>query len=210
MKDIYEVYYKFLTEWNEKINLTSITQREEVYKKHFLDSILIKDELALNAKVLDIGSGAGFPAVPLKIEREDLDVTMIDSVGKKVDFLNLLIGELGLNGIRAIKTRIEDFKTYNFDYVTSRAVAPLNILAEYCLPFLRLGGEMIAYKSQKACEEAEEAKRAIELLGGRLIRIEERRLDEETLRAFVIIEKIKNTPEGYPRGGNKPRLKPIV
>jgi len=210
MKEIYEKYYDFLTEWNNKINLTSITQKEEVYSKHFLDSILIADEFSKNAKVLDIGSGAGFPAVPLKIEREDLDITMLDSVGKKVDFLNLLVNHLQLSNIKAVKSRIEEYKVFNYDYVTSRAVAALNILVEYCLPFLRVGGIMIAYKSQKAEEEIIEAKKAINLLGGKIIKVVEKKLDDQTDRKFIFIQKIKESPKGYPRSGNKPRLKPIV
>jgi len=210
MKEIYEKYYDFLTEWNNKINLTSITQKEEVYSKHFLDSILIADEFSKNAKVLDIGSGAGFPAVPLKIEREDLDITMLDSVGKKVDFLNLLVNHLQLSNIKAVKSRIEEYKVFNYDYVTSRAVAALNILVEYCLPFLRVGGIMIAYKSQKAEEEIIEAKKAINLLGGKIIKVVEKKLDDQTDLMFIFIQKIKESPKGYPRSGNKPRLKPIV
>ncbi|MBQ4049304.1 MAG: 16S rRNA (guanine(527)-N(7))-methyltransferase RsmG [Clostridia bacterium] len=209
MKEIYEKYYEFLTEWNEKINLTTITQKDEVYKKHFLDSILIKDEFKSGARVLDIGSGAGFPAVPLKIEREDLNFTLIDSVGKKVDFLNNLIAHLELKNIVAIKSRIEEHKVFDYDYVTSRAVAPLCVLVEYCLPFLKEGGVMVAYKSVNCDEELQEAKKAIELLGGKVDKIEEKSLDEETKRRFIFIKKIKPSPKGYPRGQNKPRLKSI-
>ena len=123
---------------------------------------------------------------------------------------SILVNHLQLSNIKAVKSRIEEYKVFNYDYVTSRAVAALNILVEYCLPFLRVGGIMIAYKSQKAEEEIIEAKKAINLLGGKIIKVVEKKLDDQTDRKFIFIQKIKESPKGYPRSGNKPRLKPIV
>ena len=178
---------------------------------HFKDSILPQELICRDAKLLDIGSGAGFPAIPLKIVRNDLDVTMVDSVNKKVTFLQEVIQKLGLEGIKAIHKRIEELDKQNkFDVVTSRAVAPLNVLVEYCLPFVKRNGIMIAYKSLDIDEELKQAANAIEILGGSKPEIKQIELNEEIKRNFVIIKKVKETPLGYPRGGNKPRLKPIL
>lgn len=207
----FDVYYNLLVEWNNKFNLTSITERDKVDLLHFKDSIIIKDFIGKGSKLLDVGSGAGFPGVPLKIVREDLNVTLLDSVNKKVTFLNELISKLELTGIEAIHKRIEDLdKTQKFDVVTSRAVAPLNVLCEYCLPFVKQDGIMIAYKSADIDKELDEAKNAIGLLGGKVDQIKEIALNDEITRKFIIIKKIKESPSSYPRGGNKPRLKPIL
>lgn len=209
--DKFEQYYSLLIEWNQKFNLTAVTEREKVELLHFRDSILPSDLIPKGATLLDVGSGAGFPAIPLKIERDDLTVTMIDSVNKKVMFLDAVIASLELKGITAIHKRIEDIeKGTFFDVVTSRAVAPLNVLCEYCLPFVKKGGFMMAYKSVGIDDELKEADKAIEVLGGEKAVVVERELSPEIKRAFVIIKKIKDTPKGYPRGGNKPRLKTIV
>lgn len=206
----FNLYYNLLIEWNEKFNLTSVTEREKVELLHFKDSVLCEDLIDKGEELLDVGSGAGFPGIPLKIVREDIKVTLIDSVNKKVTFLNEVISKLGLSEIKAIHTRIEDYKEKKFDVVTSRAVAPLNVLVEYCLPFVKKGGKMIAYKSADIESELNEAKKAIEFLGGEKPTIFTRNLNEEIKRSFVIIKKIKESPLGYPRGGNKPRLKPII
>lgn len=206
----FDLYYDLLLEWNEKFNLTAVTEREQVDILHFKDSVLCEDLIKENAEVLDVGSGAGFPGIPLKIIRNDIKVTLIDSVNKKVTFLNEVINKLGLSEIKAIHTRIEDLKGKKFDVVTSRAVAPLNVLAEYCLPFVKKGGIMIAYKASEIEKELNEAKRAIEILGGEEPKVITRKLNEEINRKFVIIKKINETPNGYPRGGNKPRTKPIL
>ncbi len=206
--DKYNLYYEKLTEWNKKFNLTTILERDKVDLLHFKDSLAAEKFIKKDARLLDVGSGAGFPGIPLKIERDDLDVTLIDSVGKKVTFMNEVIKAMNLSRIRAIHTRIEDYKEKNFDVVVSRAVAPLNTLAEYCLPFVKKGGVMIAYKGQRKEEEEREAEKAIEILGGKVSEIEQIKLSEYE-RTLYIIEKIKETPSGYPRGGNKARLKPI-
>lgn len=207
----FDLYYKLLIEWNQKFNLTSVTEREKVDLIHFKDSILPADFIPLNAELLDVGSGAGFPAIPLNIVREDLNVTMVDSVNKKVIFLQEVIKELGLSNAQAVHKRIEELiKEKKYDVVTSRAVAPLNVLCEYCLPFVKKDGIMIAYKSVDIKEELDSAKNAIKILGGEIKLIEERQLSEEIKRIFVIIKKVKESPNNYPRSGNKPRLKPIV
>ena len=211
MNEKFEKYYNLLIEWNEKFNLTSITEKDKVELLHFKDSILPADLIPQNAKVLDIGSGAGFPAIPLKIVRDDISITMVDSVNKKVTFLTEVIQSLGLKNITAVHKRIEELsKQEKFDVVTSRAVAPLNVLCEYCLPFVKKNGFMLAYKSSNISEEIDGAKNAIKILGGGEAEIKEIELNEEITRTFVIIKKIKDTPSSYPRGGNKPRLKPII
>ncbi len=208
-QDRYNLYYEMLVSENEKFNLTAITEREKVDLLHFRDSISAEKYIGSGSRLLDVGSGAGFPGIPLKIERDDLEVDLIDSVGKKTAFLSEVIAALGLSKTRAIHTRIEDFKQRDYDVVVSRAVAALNVLAEYCLPFVKKGGIMIAYKGKRKDDEEREASRAIELLGGRIRSVEKADLlDYE--RNLYIIEKVKDSPSGYPRGGNKPRLKPIV
>ena len=210
MQDKFETYYQMLIDWNSKINLTAITERNDVYLKHFRDSLLIEDLLPKNVSLVDIGTGAGFPGLPLKIKREDLKVTLVDSLKKRVNFLNLVIESLQLSGIIALHKRAEELdKGHKYDYAVSRAVAPLNILCEYCLPFVNLGGMMIAYKANDIEAEVKESLHAIDILGGRLDRIETRRLNEDITRKFVIIKKIKETPLCYPRGGNKPKSKPL-
>lgn len=202
-------YYDLLAEWNQKFNLTAIIEKEAVYLKHFYDSVLPADMIADGNAVLDIGSGAGFPGIPLKLINPSLKVTLVDSVGKKVEFLNRVIADLGLTDIYAKHIRAEDFKERGFDVVTARAVAPLNILVEYSLPFLKIGGIMLAYKSQNLTDEIDGSKNALTILGGRIKKIVEKRLCADTVRSFVVVEKIKECPDIYPRRGNKPRLAPL-
>lgn len=206
--NLFDRYYDLLIEWNNKFNLTSVTEREEVNVLHFRDSLTARDYIEKGATVLDVGSGAGFPGIPLKIEREDLVVTLLDSVNKKVTFMCEVIKALGLENIKAVHSRIEEYKERNFDAVVSRAVAPLNTLVEYCLPFVKRGGVMIAYKGRRNEEEELEAKAAIELLGGKIREAVRPELMGYE-RTLYIIEKIGDSPSGYPRSGNKPRLKPI-
>lgn len=209
MKDIYEKLYGLLTEWNGKFNLTAIKSKEDFEIKHIRDSMLGLP--FINGKVLDVGSGAGFPGLVIKIEKPECDVTLIDSVRKKTDYLTAVINELGLSGIRAVHTRVEDIKEKeSFDTVTARAVAPLVTLAEYCLPFVRLGGAMVAYKSSETEEELAAAGYAISLLGGKIEKNELFDLDENTKRRILVIRKVKHTPPGYPRKGNKPRISPCA
>ncbi len=203
-------YAEMLRERNEKINLTAITEPEEVKIKHFLDSCSAAELLPGGASVLDIGSGAGFPGLPLKIVRPDLTVTLLDSVNKKVAFVSDVIAELKLSGVTAVHARIEDFPHKGeYDAVVSRAVAELSTLAEYALPFVKIGGAFIAYKSEKAESEAEAAASAITLLGGRIREIREAFVAAGLTRKLIIIDKIAPTPPKYPRGKNLPRLKPL-
>lgn len=203
-------YAELLRERNEKINLTAITEPEEVKVKHFLDSCSAAELLPGGASVLDIGSGAGFPGLPLKIVRPDLTVTLLDSVNKKVAFVSDVVAELKLSGVTAVHARIEDFPHKGeYDAVVSRAVAELSTLAEYALPFVKIGGAFIAYKSEKAESEAEAAASAITLLGGRIREIREAFVAAGLTRKLIIIDKIAPTPPKYPRGKNLPRLKPL-
>ncbi len=205
----FDLYYNLLVEWNEKFNLTAVTDRQKVELLHFADSVLPSDLIPCSAVCLDVGSGAGFPAIPLCIKRSDLCFTMIDSINKKVTFLNEVIKALDLKNAEALHKRIEEHKG-EYDIVTSRAVAPLCTLVEYCLPFVKKGGIMLAYKSSEIEEELNQAIKAIEFLGGGDVKVEKRILSDDITRSFVIIKKVKDTPKGYPRGGNKPRLKPII
>lgn len=204
----FEIYYSLLTEWNEKFNLTAITEKEDIYLKHFADSIAAVD--FLSGSVLDIGAGAGFPSLPLKIVKPELEVTMADSLNKRVNFLNEVIKNLYLEGIRAVHTRAEDIeKKESYDFVVARAVAPMRTLAEYMLPFVKNGGNMIAYKSGNIEDEIKEAEGAIKMLGGAKAKIVKMKLDEETERTLVIIKKIGHTPKRFPRGKNLPRKQPL-
>lgn len=205
----FTLYADLLKEWNEKFNLTAITDDEGIKQKHFIDSLAAADMIAPSSRVLDIGSGAGFPGVPLKIVRDDLDVTLLDSVNKKVTFLNEVISRLKLEKIVAVHARIEDVKEKeSFDVVVSRAVAELRTLSEYALPFLKTGGIFIAYKSEKTEEELELAKNALAVLGGKLRGVTDVSRDGN-VRKLIVIEKVKPCPEKYPRGKNLPRVKPL-
>ena len=210
MEEKFEKYYNLLIEWNQKFNLTSITEKEKVELLHFKDSVLPHDLIKNNSTVIDIGSGAGFPGIPLKIVREDLDITLVDSLLKRVGFLEEVIKTLELDGIRAIHKRAEDLdKKQKFDVATARAVAPLNVLCEYCLPFVKKGGFMLAYKSEDVEQELKGAEKAIKILGGEVEKVEKRSLCDDIIRSFILIKKINDTPANYPRGGNKPRIKPL-
>ena len=211
---MFEKYYNLLIEWNNKFNLTSITDMQEVIEKHFVDSVLPYNLLPQNAKAIDIGAGAGFPSIPLKIVRPDISFLLIDSVNKKITFINEVINKLDLQNVVALHTRIEDLASNpayreTFDICVSRAVARLNTLAEYSLPFIKIGGCMVAYKSRQIKDEVLEAQKAIALLGGEIKDISINNL-ENGERNVLIVEKINNTPDKYPRDKNLPRTKPII
>ena len=207
----FDRYAEMLTERNEKVNLTAITDPDEIRVKHFTDSLAAIDLIKTGATVLDIGSGAGFPGIPLKIARDDISVTLLDSVNKKVAFMNDVIADLGLKNIEAVHARIEDFPHKGeFDVAVSRAVAELTTLAEYALPFVKVGGTFVAYKSEKAEAEAATAGNAVALLGGRLREIREVNVAPGLTRKLIVIDKIDPTPLKYPRGKNLPRLKPLA
>lgn len=206
----FDTYYRLLTEWNEKFNLTAITERNAVYVKHFADSLLGEYLVPENATLLDIGAGAGFPSLPIKIVREDMTLTMVDSLKKRVNFLSCLIDELKLDKTTALHARAEDLNCRgSYDCVVARAVAPLNTLCEYCLPFVKTGGIFIAYKAGDCEEETAAAKNAVKILGGDKADIIKRRLDDDTVRSLVVIGKVTDSPAKYPRGKNLPRKSPL-
>lgn len=207
---MYQVYMDYLLEVNSHTNLTSITDPEEIKVKHFDDSLSVLDYIKEGDKVLDIGSGAGFPGIPLRIEK-DFDLTLVDSVNKKVKFMNETIEKLGLDNTRAIHIRAEDFAKENresYDVVVSRAVANMSTLSEYCIPFLKPGGIFIAMKGPKADEELEQAQNAIKVLGGRVKEIHSFDLDGNE-RVNIVVEKIHPTKKKYPRNKNLPKKNPL-
>ena len=210
----FEKYFDFLIEENKKFNLTAITEPKDVVIKHFIDSVFPANKIKENAKVIDVGSGAGFPGIPLKILRPDLKITLIDSLQKRVKFLNELIEKLSLENIEALHYRAEDYaqtKRESFDVAISRAVASIPTLAEYLIPFVKKGGFIFMYKGTKINEELSIGKKAIEVLGGKVKDILEEIVEEiESSRFVLVIEKIKNTNKTYPRGKNLPKNKPIL
>lgn len=204
-------YYNLLTEWNNKINLTAITDFGDVVKKHFIDSLAASKYISNGQTLIDIGSGAGFPGVPLKIYNESLAVTLLDSLNKRIIFLDEVIKGLNLTNTKAVHLRAEDAACekqfrQSFDVVCSRAVAKLNILCEYCLPFVKLGGKFIAYKGRE--DETDTAKKAIKILGGEIEKIDEFNLFDFS-RKLIVIKKVKNTPLEFPRQSAKIKLKPL-
>lgn len=212
----FKKYYNLLVEWNKKINLTAIENREDVYIKHFYDSItLIKtNKFSENSSVCDVGAGAGFPSIPLKIVRPDLNITIIDSLNKRINFLNVVIDELNLDGIKAIHSRAEDYAVENrdkFDIVTARAVARLNILSELCIPLVKEKGYFISMKGQNAIEELNEAKGAVNKLGGKTSEVITFKLPKDCgQRSIIIINKDNKTPRKYPRQFGKIKKKPLL
>ena len=215
-KEQYSKYYDLVVECNQKINLTAITEEDEFYTKHFFDSISLafyKDYSNIES-ICDVGSGAGFPSIPLKILFPNLKVTIVDSLNKRIKFLNLVKDELGLSDCNFVHARAEEFgqnKDYreNFEIVTARAVARLNVLAELCLPLVKKGGYFLSLKAQKAEEETKEAINAIKLLGGKLEQDLEFDIEGEE-RHILEIRKAKETPNKYPRKAGTPNKKPLL
>lgn len=207
----FETYYEYLINQNEIMNLTAITDKEEVYLKHFYDSLwLTKVGSFDNVTLLDVGSGAGFPSLPLKIINPSIKVTIVDALQKRIDFLKRLSDKLEINDNKLIHGRIEEFIMKNyFDYVTARAVARLNILTELCLPFVKVGGLFIAMKSINYEEELDEAKNAIQKLGGVIETIVEYPLEAGLNHVLIVIKKVRNTSDNYPRSFSLMKKKPL-
>lgn len=211
-------YYELLYEWNKKINLTAITEPKDVAIKHMVDSLSCfkADLFKENISLIDVGTGAGFPGLPLKIFYPSLKLTLLDSLNKRVKFLQLVVDELGLKDVEVIHARSEEAarnKKYRekFDLATARAVARLPIICEYCLPFVKDGGTFIALKGRQYEEEATQAQKAIKVLGGEISDIMPVKLPEiDDKRAVIYIKKIKSTPKTYPRKAGTPERNPIV
>lgn len=213
-REEFEKFRALLLEYNEKYNLTSITEEKDIYYKHFLDSVIGERFFKEGARVCEIGSGAGFPSIPLKILRPDLKLDLFESVGKKCAFLQAVVDNFQFKDVHIYNIRAEeaaksvDFRE-KYDHATARAVARMNTLSEYCLPFVKVGGSFIAYKSGDTTE-IDEAKSAYKILGARLKGIETYALPENYgERSIAVIEKIKTTPMKYPRGQGKERKQPL-
>lgn len=208
-------YFNELVEVNQYMNLTAITEKEDVYRKHFLDSLEIVRALDNKEKytLCDVGSGAGFPSIPLAIVDSNVNVTIIDALNKRIKFLNDLTGKLGLTNVNALHKRAEDYVKEvgaSFDVVTARAVARLNVLVELCLPLVKIGGKFIAMKGSGGQDELDEAKKGISILGGKIVDVIDVVLpDEEEKRQLIIIYKEKETPKKYPRSFAKIKERPL-
>lgn len=210
-QDLFEKYYQILIEYNAKFNLTAITEREQVIVKHFVDSAIACEKVC-GKTLIDVGSGGGFPAIPLKIINDDISLTMLEATGKKCEFLKAVVKELGLTNVNVINDRAETLAKdskfrESFDCCTARAVARLNTLCEYCMPFVKINGVFVALKGDVS-EELLEANNAIKVLGGKLIDNYEYTLDGAK-RAIVSIEKVSSTDKKYPRGNGKERKNPL-
>lgn len=208
------IYMKEILEWNEKVNVTAIKDEKEFIVKHFIDSLTIEKYITNGEKVLDIGTGAGFPGIPIKITKNKSHVDLVDSVNKKLNVIRDIIPKIKLEDIECIHTRAEDLAKNvkyreSYDVVTSRAVANLTTLVEYMLPFVKVGGKIICMKGPNVEEELAESKKAISILGGKIEQIENINIDSDYERNIIIIKKEKPTPKQYPRGQGKPLKEPI-
>ena len=214
--EAFDRYSEILLDWNERMNLTRITDEQEMIDKHFIDSLtpLLLEEYEGTGKVLDLGTGAGFPGMVLALTEPAREFHLMDSLNKRITFLDAVVKDLGIDNVKTFHGRAEEagrnpeFRE-QYQIVVSRAVARLNILAEYCLPFVELGGYLIAMKGPEGLEEIEEADKAIKTLGAELTHCEEFLLPDGDKRILVVLRKTKGTPKKYPRGGGKPRKDPL-
>ena len=211
----FNLYYELLTAKNKVMNLTAITEYNDVVKKHFIDSMMISRVLDMKKinSICDVGTGAGFPGIPLKIVYPHLHLTLVDSVGKRVNFLSEVVEKLGLEDVEAIHSRTEDLAHNSkyrekYDLVTARAVASMNVLSEYCIPYAKIGGYFTAYKSGNIEEEIENAKNAVKTLGGKIEKTDMFELYEMG-RSIVLIRKVNSTPKIYPRKAGTPSKNPL-
>ena len=203
-----------MLEWNKKINLTSITDEEDIIIKHFVDSLSINKYLSKNKNVMDVGTGAGFPGIPLKIFNEDIEFILVDSLNKRINFLEEVKQALNINKLELVHSRIEDLAKdikyrKKIDIVVSRAVANLSVLSEYMLPFVKIGGFCICMKGPNIDDELENSKNAIKILGGKIEKVESLVLPGNLERNIIIIKKEKETPNSYPRKAGIPSKKPL-
>lgn len=211
-------YKNMLIEWNEKFNLTAITDEKEIILKHFVDCLAIAAgaDLSGDKKLIDVGTGAGFPGIPVKIAFPETRITLLDSLNKRITFLEELTNKLGLENVECIHARAEDAGAdselrENFDLCISRAVASLSVLCEYCLPFVKVGGSFISMKGPDVSEELYSAKKAINILGGEIVEVKTVNIPETNImHSLVIIKKVKSTPAKYPRKAGKIKKEPIM
>lgn len=210
------IYYELLVEWNKKMNLTALTEPEDVVLKHFCDSILLLSfaDVKENSSLIDVGTGAGFPSVPIKIVRPDIKLCLLDSLNKRLVFLQEVVDKLGLENVKIVHSRAEDGarKTdlrEKFDYATSRAVAQLNVLSEYCLPYVKVGGRFLAMKGKYSEEEIDNAKSAIKTLGGKIDKVDTYNLVDTSERTIINVKKISSTDKRYPRTSAKIKSKSL-
>ena len=217
-EDKIEKFYKYmnlLIEWNEKINLTAIVEPNEIIVKHFVDSLTIEKYLQKGQSVIDVGTGAGFPGIPVSIVRDDCNVTLMDSLNKRINFLKEIEKECNISNVECIHSRAEELSQNKqfrekYDIVTSRAVASLNVLLEYLLPFVKVGGYAICMKGSNIEDEVSKSSKALEVLGGEIVEINTFNLaDTDNGRNIIVVKKIKNTPAKYPRKAGTPAKEPI-
>ena len=217
-KESYKKFYDYMNnvlEWNTKINVTAVRDEENFIIKHYIDSLMISGYLNNNSKVIDIGTGAGFPGIPLKLFNENINITLIDSINKKLNVIRDSIKGLDLNKIDIIHSRAEDLAIKSeyremYDIATTRAVSNLSTILEYMMPFIKVGGFAVCMKGPNYQEELENARNAIKILGGKIEKIENFNINTEYERNIIVIKKISNTPKKYPRNGNKPLKEPIL
>ena len=208
-------YMNLLIEWNKKINLTAIVDPKEIIIKHFVDSLSINKYIKENSKIIDIGTGAGFPGIPLKIYRDDIQITLVDSLNKRIKFLDEVIKELELQNIETIHGRAEEMGRNSkyrekFDIATSRAVANISTLSEYLIPLTKINGNCVFMKGPDVDEELNSGKNAINVLGGKVLKKEEFYIPKTDIeRTVIVVKKIKKTPEKYPRKPGMPSKEPI-